>query len=87
MVDPAPQETLAPLSFNGPPPALTTRQLKRLELRGRERRRITPQAFALRVRAVGVARQQHDRWAMVGALEDLASASMAWANHIRQRGL
>lgn len=68
------------------PSRLTTRQRKKLERRAAERRRITPQAFLLRVKAVAEARRQHDKAAMIGALEDLASAALAWANYIRKTG-
>jgi hypothetical protein len=55
-----------------------------MERRARERRRVTPQAFLLRVKAVMDARRQADKWATIGALEDLASACLAWASYIRK---
>lgn len=63
---------------------ITAAQLRRLEKRSRERRRVTPQALALRVAAVANARRAGDKWATIGALEDLASAALAWASFIRR---
>lgn len=66
---------------------LTARQIRRLEQRAKERRRITPQALALRFKAVWVAYRQAvvygDRQALIGELENCASACMAWARYIR----
>ncbi len=84
MTDGDPPRRLQPLSQR--PSSLTTRQRNTLERRGIERRRVTPQAFALRVRAVAAARAQNDKWALIGALEDLASACLGWANYIRKTG-
>lgn len=76
-------ETLATARI---PSDLTPTQRGRLERRGRERRRITTAVFTLRVKAVLVARTERDRRATIGALEDLASACLAWASHLRKTG-
>lgn len=66
---------------------LTAAQRLRLERRAKERRRVTPKALSLRVEAVAEAyieaQRTGDRQALVGALENLASACMAWARWIR----
>lgn len=62
---------------------LTAGQLRRMEKRARERRRLTPQALGLRVYAVHVAYNKGDLTALCGELENLASACMAWARYIR----
>lgn len=62
---------------------LTASQIRRLEQRGKERRRITPKALAGRVLAVAEAYKQGDARALCGELDNLASAAMAWARYIR----
>lgn len=62
---------------------LTAAQLRRMEKRSRERRRLTPQALALRVQAVAQAYTRGDLTALCGELENLASACIAWARYIR----
>ena len=66
---------------------LTASQIRRLERRAKERRRITPQALALRFKAVARAyqraRETGELQPLVGELENAASACMAWARYIR----